>query len=97
MAPHFYLDKPEILGEQTYVEKDDGIQMELVCIVHGSPAPEVSWTRDGHPITRWVVFLKDKNIFFWFVMEYGAKFKTFPLIDAGQSAQGPPRSAENTC
>ena len=40
-------DAPEILGEQTFVEKDDGIQMELVCIVHGSPVPEIVWFRDG--------------------------------------------------
>lgn len=44
--------KPEILGEQTYVEKDEGIQMELVCIVHGSPPPHVTWTREGHQIPR---------------------------------------------
>jgi len=41
------LHAPEILGEQTFVEKDDGIQMELVCIVHGSPMPEIVWFRDG--------------------------------------------------
>lgn len=41
------LHAPEILGEQTFVEKDDGIQMELVCIVHGSPVPEIVWFRDG--------------------------------------------------
>ena len=41
------IDAPEILGEQTFVEKDDGIQMELVCIVHGSPVPEIVWFRDG--------------------------------------------------
>ena len=40
-------DAPEILGEETFVEKDDGIQMELVCIVHGSPVPEIVWFRDG--------------------------------------------------
>ena len=31
-------DAPDILGEPTYMEKADGIQMELVCIVHASPA-----------------------------------------------------------
>ena len=43
-------DAPDILGEPTYVEKADGIQMELVCIVHASPAATVSWYRNDQPI-----------------------------------------------
>jgi len=44
------LHAPDILGEPTYVEKADGIQMELVCIVHASPAATVSWYRNDQPI-----------------------------------------------
>ena len=52
-------DAPDILGEPTYVEKADGIQMELVCIVHASPAATVSWYRNDQPIRAQQVWATD--------------------------------------
>ena len=35
------------MSEKSYIERDDGIELELVCIVHSSPPPEVSWLKNG--------------------------------------------------
>ena len=35
---------------QTILRTGEGDEVELVCIVHGRPAPEVVWTRDGHKL-----------------------------------------------
>ena len=41
------LDPPEITAEESYNENNRGIQLELVCIVHASPRPTISWYKDG--------------------------------------------------
>lgn len=41
---------PEITTEKAIVRTGEGDQVELVCVVHGRPAPDVTWTRDGHPL-----------------------------------------------
>ena len=39
-------DPPEITGEQSYIQ-EEGIKLELVCIVHASPKANVTWYKDG--------------------------------------------------
>jgi len=39
---------PEITGEQAYIQENEGIKLELVCIVHASPRANVSWYKNGH-------------------------------------------------
>ncbi|KAG0710314.1 Protein amalgam [Chionoecetes opilio] len=41
---------PEVMAEKTIVRTGEEDEVELVCIVHGRPAPEVVWTRDGHQL-----------------------------------------------
>ena len=40
------LDPPEIFAEESYNENNNSIQLELVCIVHASPRPNISWYKD---------------------------------------------------
>ncbi|XP_045121071.1 limbic system-associated membrane protein-like isoform X2 [Portunus trituberculatus] len=42
--------KPEIITEKTTVRTGEGDKVELVCIVHARPAPQVVWSKDGQPI-----------------------------------------------
>ena len=44
------LDPPEIVAEESYNENNNNIQLELVCIVHASPRPTISWYKDGQQI-----------------------------------------------
>ena len=44
-------DGPEIITEESYIQKEDGVQLELVCIVHASPRAEVTWYKDGVKLT----------------------------------------------
>jgi len=37
MKLNFFSDSPEIVPEQSYVQQNEGVQLELVCIVHASP------------------------------------------------------------
>ncbi|XP_071534829.1 protein amalgam-like isoform X2 [Panulirus ornatus] len=41
---------PEIITQQFVVRTGEGDQVELVCVVHGRPPPDVVWTRDGRPL-----------------------------------------------
>ncbi|KAG0730598.1 Protein amalgam [Chionoecetes opilio] len=41
---------PEIITEQVILHTGEGDEAKLVCIVHGSPTPTVTWTRGGHAI-----------------------------------------------
>ncbi|XP_069183176.1 protein amalgam isoform X1 [Procambarus clarkii] len=41
---------PEVSTERAVVRTGDGDKVELVCVVHGLPPPDVAWTRDGHPL-----------------------------------------------
>ncbi|KAG0722569.1 Lachesin [Chionoecetes opilio] len=41
---------PEITTEKAVVRTGEGDHVELVCLVHGRPEPEVTWTRDGHQL-----------------------------------------------
>ncbi|TRY78849.1 hypothetical protein TCAL_07740 [Tigriopus californicus] len=41
------LHPPEIITEESYVQTQDGVQLELVCIVHASPKADVRWFKDG--------------------------------------------------
>nr|XP_053648909.1 roundabout homolog 2-like [Cherax quadricarinatus] len=41
---------PEVTTEKGIVRSGEGDRVELVCVVRGRPTPEVSWTRDGHPL-----------------------------------------------
>ncbi|XP_045113915.1 protein amalgam-like isoform X1 [Portunus trituberculatus] len=41
---------PEVVAEKTIVRTGEDDNVELVCIVHGRPAPEVVWTRDGQSL-----------------------------------------------
>nr|XP_053650460.1 hemicentin-2-like [Cherax quadricarinatus] len=41
---------PEVTTERAIVRTGEGDNVELVCVVHGLPPPEVSWSRDGHPL-----------------------------------------------
>lgn len=50
MIVHIFLDKPEIMEEQSYIQRDNDVQLELVCIVHGSPEPHVSWHKNGQKV-----------------------------------------------
>ena len=43
-----FSDPPEITGEQAYIQENEGIKLELVCIVHASPRANVSWYKNGH-------------------------------------------------
>ncbi|KAG0721621.1 Neural cell adhesion molecule 1 [Chionoecetes opilio] len=43
---------PEIITEKTTVRTGEGDKVELVCIVHSRPAPQVVWRKDGHPISE---------------------------------------------
>ncbi|KAK8376395.1 hypothetical protein O3P69_009795 [Scylla paramamosain] len=42
--------KPEIVTEKTTVRTGEGDKVELVCIIHARPAPQVEWSKDGQPI-----------------------------------------------
>jgi len=44
------LHPPEIVAEESYNENNNSIQLELVCIVHASPRPTISWYKDGQRI-----------------------------------------------
>jgi len=39
--------KPEIEQEETFIHSRDGDEVEVVCIVHSSPASSVEWYRNG--------------------------------------------------
>ncbi|XP_071534827.1 protein amalgam-like [Panulirus ornatus] len=41
---------PEIFKQQSVVRTGEGDNVELACVVHGRPPPNVVWTRDGHPL-----------------------------------------------
>eukprot|EP00095_Tigriopus_kingsejongensis_P009554 maker-scaffold114_size351134-snap-gene-2.12 protein:Tk09554 transcript:maker-scaffold114_size351134-snap-gene-2.12-mRNA-1 annotation:"limbic system-associated membrane protein" len=41
------LHAPEIITEESYIQHRDGVQLELVCIVHASPKADVRWFKDG--------------------------------------------------
>jgi hypothetical protein len=41
------LHPPEIVAEESYLERNTSIQLELVCIVHASPRPNISWYKNG--------------------------------------------------
>lgn len=41
---------PEIITEKTTVRTGEGDKVELVCIVHARPAPQVVWRKDKQPI-----------------------------------------------
>merc|ERR1719510_347774 len=41
------LHPPEIVAEESYLERNDSIQLELVCIVHASPRASIEWYRNG--------------------------------------------------
>ncbi|XP_042241770.1 protein amalgam-like [Homarus americanus] len=41
---------PEITTEKAIVRTGEGDKVELVCLVRGRPSPDVTWTRDGHPL-----------------------------------------------
>ncbi|KAK8385320.1 hypothetical protein O3P69_012266 [Scylla paramamosain] len=41
---------PEIITEQAILHTGEGDEAKLVCIVHGRPAPKVTWMRGGHLI-----------------------------------------------
>ena len=43
-------DPPEIVAEESYNENNNSIQLELVCIVHASPRPTISWYKNGQRI-----------------------------------------------
>ncbi|XP_064094280.1 neural cell adhesion molecule 2-like isoform X2 [Macrobrachium nipponense] len=42
--------EPEIIAEQTLVHSGEGDQAKLLCIVHGRPAPSVTWMKEGQPV-----------------------------------------------
>jgi len=48
LASITFSDPPEITGEQAYIQENEGIKLELVCIVHASPRANVSWYKNGH-------------------------------------------------
>ncbi|KAL1458418.1 hypothetical protein WDU94_008573, partial [Cyamophila willieti] len=39
-------DPPEIEVERSWVHSGEGYEAQLVCIVHGEPAPDMSWYQD---------------------------------------------------
>ncbi|XP_069195595.1 lachesin [Procambarus clarkii] len=41
---------PEIITEKTIVRTGEGDTVELACIVKGRPSPDVTWTKDDHPL-----------------------------------------------
>ncbi|XP_063236201.1 protein amalgam-like [Bacillus rossius redtenbacheri] len=41
---------PEIEVERSWVHSGEGYEAQLVCIVHGEPAPEVTWYQDSLPL-----------------------------------------------
>ena len=41
------LHAPEIEQEETFIHSHDGDEVEVVCIVHSSPASKVEWYRNG--------------------------------------------------
>ncbi|KAK8383162.1 hypothetical protein O3P69_011587 [Scylla paramamosain] len=41
---------PEVNVERAVVRSGDGDHVELACVVHGRPSPDVIWTLDGHPL-----------------------------------------------
>nr|XP_045584418.1 protein amalgam-like isoform X1 [Procambarus clarkii] len=41
---------PEVTAEQTIVRTGEGDKVELVCVVHGRPPPDVVWTHNGRPL-----------------------------------------------
>lgn len=43
--------KPEIEQEETFIHTGEGDQTEVICIVHSSPRAEVTWFKDGNPIS----------------------------------------------
>jgi len=43
---------PEITGEQSYIQDEGSIMLELVCIVHAYPKAEVTWYKDGQQLVE---------------------------------------------
>lgn len=43
---------PEIIAEQTILHTGEGDQAKLLCLVHGRPAPVVTWEKDGEPLSE---------------------------------------------
>lgn len=41
---------PEIITEQAILHTGEGDEAKLMCIVHGRPTPQVSWSKDGQPV-----------------------------------------------
>ena len=35
------------MAEESYLERNDSIQLELVCIVHASPRANIEWYKNG--------------------------------------------------
>lgn len=42
---------PEIITEKAIIRTGEGDKVELVCIVHARPTADVTWSKDGEPIT----------------------------------------------
>lgn len=42
--------KPEIEQEETFIHTGEGDQTEVICIVHSSPRPKLTWYKDGTPL-----------------------------------------------
>ena len=47
-----FSDPPEITGEQSYIQDEGSIMLELVCIVHAYPKAEVTWYKDGQQLVE---------------------------------------------
>ena len=47
MPINSFPDPPEIITEESYIQHDDGVRLELVCIVHALPHAAVQWYKDG--------------------------------------------------
>ena len=35
------------MAEESYLDRNNSVQLELVCIVHASPRPNISWYKNG--------------------------------------------------
>ena len=46
----FFPDAPEIITEESYLQKGSRVQLELLCIVHAFPRARVRWYKDGRRV-----------------------------------------------